>query len=578
LAGIAGDLERTYHADNNGRGVNVEPLTDVIFGPIRPAFLALLGGVGLVLLVACANVANLLLAKGTARRREIAVRAALGAGSWRIARQFLTEAVALSLTAALAGVAIAYVVVRWLVAQGPASIPRLASASIDLRVLGVTLLISIAAGLLFGVFPALQARRAASASALGAESGRTHSGGRDQRRLRTALVVTELALATALVCGAGLLIKSFWRLYQTDPGFRSAGVYKAEYQLPSSRYPANFAVWPNFKEMHAFTAALLDRVKALPGVDASAIAGNHPLDPGFTTSFVIVGREAESANQPEMSIRRVTPGYFETVGMTLVSGRLLTDGDTAASAPVLVVNQATVDRFFPGRDPLGQQIRFWGAPRRIVGVVRNEKFQGLESASPPAVYAPLLQAPSANGSGVLLVRTRSGDTTSLATSLGRAIRDVDPGLAVFAEEALDDTVTRSTAERRFTMILLGIFAAMALGLAALGIHSVLSYSVSQRTREIGIRLALGASPGRLRGLVVRDGLVAAGIGLGLGLAGALALGSVLRKLLFGVSPADVWTFAAVAAVLLVVAAAASYLPARRVSKIDPNEALRETGI
>ena len=453
---------------------------------------------------------------------------------------------------------------RWLVAQGPASIPRLASASIDVRVLAVTLLISVAAGLLFGVFPALQARRSAPLPRSVPNPAARKIGGRDQRRLRTALVVTELALATALVCGAGLLIKSFWRLYQTDPGFRSAGVYKAEYQLPSSRYPANFSVWPNFKEMHAFTAALLERVKTLPGIEAYTVAGNHPLDPGFTTSFVIVGREAEAGNQPEMSIRRVTQGYFDTVGMTLVSGRVLAEGDTVTSAPVLVVNQATVDRFFPGRDPLGQQIRFWGTARRIVGVVRNEKFQGIASASPLAVYLPLAQAPSANGAGVLLVRTRSRDAAGLATSLGRVIRDVDPGLAVFAEEALDDTVTRSTAERRFTMILLGLFAAMALGLAALGIHSVLSYSVSQRTREIGIRLALGASPGRLRRLVVRDGLLAAALGLAMGLAGALALGGLLRKLLFGVSPTDPWTFAAVAAVLIAVAATASYFPARRI--------------
>jgi putative ABC transport system permease protein len=572
LTSIAADLERAY-PDNRARGVFVEPLSAVVFGPVRPALLVLLAAVGLVLLVACVNVANLLLARGTARRREVAVRAALGASGWRLTRQFASEGLLLAVAATALGTAMAAFGVRGLVSLAPADIPRIADATVDLRVLGVALIVAIAAGLAFGMVPALQARRVDLQGALKAESGHGASAGRDRLRLRSLLVIAECALAVMLVVGAALLIKSFWRLHQVDPGFHSGGIVKAEYQLPRSRYPVDFRRFPDFKEMHAFTRAVLDRVQRLPGVDAVAVAGNHPLDPGFTNSFVIVGREAEAARQPEISVRRVTAGYFKTMGVGLVRGRLLGDSDTTTAAPVVLVNQATVDRFFADRDPIGQRIQFWGASRLIVGVVGNERFHGLDEAAPIALYAPLEQAPSASGAGALLVRT-GGDPAAIGDTVRRAIREVDPALAVFGLEPLADTVSRSIAERRFTMSVLGLLAAVALLLAAIGVQGVLGCMVSERTREIGIRLALGAEPARVVREVVSHGLSLALTGAALGLGAAFGLTRAMRALLFETTPADPMTFVAVPALIVAVAVVASFLPARRATRVDPSSALR----
>jgi putative ABC transport system permease protein len=573
LASIAADLERTYPSDNDGRGVHVEPLGDVVFGPVRPTLLALYGAVGLVLLAACVNVASLLVARGAARQREVAIRSALGAGAWRLGRQFVTEAVGLAVAGGAGGVALAYAVLHWLVAAGPPTVPRLASATIDTRVLLVTLGLSLAVGVLAGIFPAFQAIRASPRATLAGDATRTATDGRDRSRLRAVLVVTELALATMLAAGAGLLIRSFWRLHEVDPGFRAAGVIKAEYQLPPSRYPVDFKVWPDFKEMHAFRRRLLDRAAAVPGVIAASVAANQPLDAGSTNSFVVVGREAEAKSWPEISVRRVTPGYFDTVGLPLERGRLIRDGDGPETAPVALVNAAAAARFFTGSDPIGHDVRMWGRTWRIVGVVGNERFLGLTRAAPPALYLSLFQAPSIDGAGTLLLKT-AGDPGTLAAAARALIHGVDPELAVFGVEPLAATVARSTSEQRFTMVLLGLFALMALGLAAVGVHGVLSYGVARRTREIGVRLALGARPGRLRRTVLAEGLRLAAGGLLVGMAGAFALSRLLRLLLFGVTPTDPATFAGVAAVLLLVAALASYLPARRATRIDPCEALR----
>jgi putative ABC transport system permease protein len=573
MSTIMADLERTYRDANDGRGAFVEPLPAVIFGPVRPALFVLLGAVGLVLLVACVNVANLLLARGAARRREIAVRMALGASGGRLARQFITETLVLTIAAAAAGAALAFVALRSLVAIAPPEVPRLAAVAVDLRVLGFTLAISMAVGLGFGIFPVVQAWRVDPQAALRGESGRQGSAGRERSRLRGALVVAELALAVVLLAGAGLLIKSFWRLQQVDAGFTADHVLKAEYQLPASRYPVDFRRWPDFKEMHAFNGALLRRAEALPGVDSIAIAGNHPLDPGFTNSFIVPGREAEARNWPEISVRRVTPGYFRTVGLNLVRGRLLRDGDTTTSAPVALINEAAAQRFFPNADPVGARIAFWGAQREVVGVVANEKFLGIDKAPPLATYVPLSQAPSANGAGVLLVRA-SGDPLALASAAQGAIREVDGALAIFAVEPLTDTLARSVGERRFTMLLLALFAAVALVLAAVGVHGVLSYGVTQRTREIGIRMALGARPGNVLGLIVGQGARLAAVGVALGLAGAVVLTRLLAALLYGVTPTDAVTLAVVVAVLAATAIVASYLPARRAMRVDPSVALR----
>jgi putative ABC transport system permease protein len=569
---IAADLERAY-PENDGRGVFVEPLADVVFGPVRPALGVLLGAVALVLLVACVNVANLLLARGAGRAQEVAVRAALGADGGRLARQFLIESLLLALVAGAAGIALAFLTLRALVAIAPPEVPRLDMVAIDLRVLAVTTGVSILIGLAFGLVPSLQARGVDVLTALRSEGGARGSAGRRGTRLRSALVTAEIALAALLVVGAGLLIKSFWRLQQVDPGFRAAGVLKAEYRLPRARYPVNFANWPNFKEMHAFTDALVARAAALPGVESAAVAGNHPLDQGFTNSFSVVGREAEARNWPEISVRRVTPSYFPTVGLRLARGRLLLESDHTFAAPVVLINEAASRRFFGDRDPRGSQINMWGAARTIVGVVDNEKFSGLTEEAPLAIYLPLAQAPSANGAGALLLRT-AGDPAALVPAARQAVREIDPALAVFGVETLEQTVSRSVSQQRFTMLLLGLFAASALVLAAVGVYGVLSYTVGRRTREIGIRMALGAREGRVLWLVVGQGLVLAWVGLALGLAGALALTRLLGSLLFGIEPTDPATFASVAALLLLFTLAASYVPARRAMRVAPATALR----
>ncbi len=571
LGTIAADLERTY-PENDARGVNLQPLSQVVFGPVRPALWVLLGAVALVLLVACANVANLLLVRGAARAREVTVRAALGAGVKRLARQFMVEGAVLTLAGALLGVVLAVAGLQLLLAMAPADVPRVAAVNIDARVLAATLLLSGLVGLAFGMLPTLQARRLNLQASLQGESRGASAGG-ERTRFRSALVVTELAFAVMLMIGAGLLIKSLWRLEQVDPGFRPQGLLKAEYQLPASRYPRDFSQWPNWPEMQRFNEELRHRVGALPGVDGVAIAGSHPLDAGFTSSIRVVGREAEAADWPEPSIRLVAPGYFETVGVPLVAGRRFGESDDAAAQPVIIVNQAAKRRFFGTQEPLGERINLWGANRTLVGVVGDERIHGLDQATPPAVYLPLPQVPSAGGSHSLLVRV-SGDPAALAPSLRALVRELDPALPLFGVEPLEQTLANSVGQRRFTMIVLGIFAAVAFFLAAIGVHGVLSYVVAQRTREIGIRMALGADRGSVGGLVVRQGAVLAATGLALGLVGALAVSRVLSSLLYGVGTRDPLTFAGAALVLGAVALIATYLAARRATRVDPMVALR----
>jgi predicted permease len=325
--------------------------------------------------------------------------------------------------------------------------------------------------------------------------------------------------------------------------------------------------------MHAFSTGLLAKASALPGVRGAAIAGNHPIDPGNTNSFTVVGREAESRTFPEVSVRRITPGYFATMRVPLVRGRLLRDADATRAPAVLVVNEAAAARFFTGQDPIGKQITFWGAVRTVVGIVGNERFHGIASAAPPAVYTPLAQTPSADGSGVLLVRT-DGDPSALGSSLRDAIRQQDSQLAVFGLEPMDDAMARSVSERRFTMTILGLLAAVALLLSAIGIHGVLSYAVGQRTREIGIRVALGARPGGVRRRVMLDGVRLAAVGAAIGVAGAFAFSRALGTLLYGVGATDLRTFVAVPIGLCLVALAASYFPARRATRVDPVLAMR----
>lgn len=568
---VAAELERQYPS-NKARGVHVEPFTEVVFGPIRPALFVLLGAVALVLLAACANLANLLFARGAVRLREVAVRTALGAGWRRLVHQFLVESTLLTLAGVGLGLLLAFLGLELLVALAPGGIPRLAEVGIDGRVLAGTLAASVLVALAVGLLPVMQARRADLHATL-KEEGRGATTDPGRGRLRAALVMAELALAVVLLAGAGLLLKSFWLLRQVDPGFSARGVLKAEFQLPSTRYPTSFATWPDWPEQRRFYDAVLERVRRLPGVEAATVAGSHPLDPGFTNSFTVVGRETEARNWPEISIRLVGSGYFETMRVPLVQGRLPRAADSTTAPPVLLINEEAARRFFAERNPLGQKISFWGADRTIVGVVRDERIHGLAAAAPPAAYAPLAQCPSAGGAGSLLVRTE-GDLAALTPAVRAAIREVDPELAVFGVEPLTTTLSESLARQRFTMLLVTVFAGLTLVLAVVGVYGILSYIVVQRTPEMGIRMALGAAPGDVVRLIVLQGARLAFWGLALGLAGAFVLIRFLQGLLFGVGTTDPATFAAVLALVFAAAVAASWLPARRATRSDPMRILR----
>ena len=571
MAALASQLEREHPGDNRARGVFVEPLQTSLVRNVRPALAVLLAAVGLVLLIACANVANLLLARTVARRREVAVRVALGAGAPRIAVQFFVESVLLALAAAAMGVAIALLGLRALLSLAPTDLPRLANISVDPRVLGFTLAIALILAIIFGLLPALVSRGMDVQSALRQEGGRGSSGSRGRARLRGALVVLEVALSVVLVIGAALMIRSVWSLRNVNPGFQPEKLLEARYQLPPSRYPQDFSTFPRWTEVQGFHRRLIERLETIPGVKSASVSASDPLETGFTNSFVIVGREAEAEHQPEIYVRSASPSYFATAGVRLLRGRMLTDGDDAEGPPVLLMNEAGAKRFFPDSDPIGEHIRFWGASREIVGVVADEKFAGLASETPPAVYPPLWQVPMPSVS--LLVRT-TGDPAAAARAVRGEISAIDPEIALYDVGTMGEALTRSIGKERFTMLLLGSFAALALVLAVIGVHGVLSYAVEQRRHEMGIRMALGAQRSAVLGLVVRQGMTLSLAGIALGVLGALAVTRLLGALLFGVGPADVATFAVVVGVIALAAAVASFLPARAATAIDPATSLR----
>lgn len=567
---ISAELERLYAQSNVNRGTNVEPLADVVFGQVRTAMYVLIGAVVMVLLVACVNVANLLLVRATNRIREVTVRTALGAGAGRLTQQFMVEGAMLALAGTVGGLLIAFSAVESLVALAPATIPRASEIAVDGRVLfvvaGVATLIAVA----FGMLPTLQSRRLDLQGTLREDGGRGASAGHSHRRVRSSLVVAELAMATTLMVGAGLLIRSLWTLQAVDPGFATAGVLKAEFQLPASRYPQNFAEFPHWSARQRFFADVGSRLSAMPGVTAVAFANANPLDAGFTSSILVVGRESEADGWPEPSIRPVSAGYFDTMQVPITDGRVFDATDAPTSAPVLMINEAASQRFFNGKGAVGQQVNLWGANRTVIGIAGNERFKGLATDVPPAVYLPLSQAPMANS----VVVRMAGDAAAAATLVRRAVQEVDPQLPLFGVEPLADTLHGTLAQRRFTMTVLIAFAAAALVLACVGVHGVLSYSVAQRSREIGIRVALGADVRQVRRLVLGEGVRFAAIGLGLGLAGALALSQLIGSLLYGVGTRDPVTFVGVTALLGMVAVGASYLPARKAMRVDPVVVLR----
>lgn len=568
---LAADLERDFPASNEARGMFVEPLDAIVLAPIRPAFYLLLAGVGLLLVVAYANVLNLLFVHFAARAREVAVRTALGAGIARLVRQFTVEGLVLSGCALAVAVPFAYWALGVLIALAPAGIPRIDTATMDLPVLAAASGLTVIMALGAGIVPLLQARRLDVQDTLKREAGRTASGGRSAHRVRSALVVVQISLAVMLLIGAGLLLSSFWHVRAIDPGFQASGVLKAEYQLPANRYPQQRQDFPNWTSVKRFHDELLRRASRIPNVEAAAVAAFHPLAAGFTNSFAVVGREAEARNWPEITQRTVSADYARVTGLPLLAGRHLRDADGARAPLAVLINDAARRQFFVSQDPVGQRLAFWGRQWNIVGVVGDEKMHGLTSDAPPAVYISFNQALNANA---LLVRV-NGDPASVAGDVRAIFREIDPALAVFGIEPLERTVTESLAERRFTMVLLGSFALLTLSLALVGVYGALSYSVAQRRREIGVRLAFGAAPGRVLRLVLGEGLALASMGLIAGTAAAWLLTRLMANLLFGVTPTDPLTFSTAPLGLIAAVLASAYLPARRASKVDPLVALRD---
>src|SRR5262245_2357834 len=570
-AQITARYPQYYSADRRYRMI-LAPLLEDIVGELKPALLLLAGAVGFVLLIACANVANLLLARAATRRQEMAVRLALGAGRGRLVRQLLTESVLLSLVGGVAGLLLATWGVQLLLRFVPDNLPRLSEVDLDGRALAFTALTSLLTGVIFGLAPALQASRPGVNDAL-RESGRTGAGARGQR-LRSAFVITEIALALALLAGAGLTLKSFWRLQAVDPGFNPDGVLTMRMLLP-------FTTHPQIGERAAFFRQALERLGALPGVAAAGAVSRIPMAPGNNSGTMTGENSAVGPNDPqvEVEMRWASPSYFQTMGIAVLRGHDFNDADAEGTLPVAIVDESFARLFYPNEDPIGTRIKR-GGPRStrpwktIVGVVRSVRNQRLDATSLPQAYFPVFQEADEMYNLSFAVRAGGAEPSALTQSVRSAVLKVDRNQPIFDVKPLRQIVVDSIALRRLALLLLCIFAAVALALAAAGIYGVMAYAVEQRTHEIGVRMVLGAARSDVLRLVVRQGLKLALCGVALGLAVALALTRLIEALLFGVSPTDPLTFTGIALLLLVVALAACWIPARRATKVDPMIALR----
>ncbi|HKV35468.1 MAG TPA: ABC transporter permease [Pyrinomonadaceae bacterium] len=570
---IAARLAGEYPKTNEGLGFLVNSFHQDYVGDLRRPMLILFAAVGFVLLIACANVANLLLAQATTRRREIAIRMALGARRWAIARQLLTESLLLASAGGLLGVLAAIWGVEALAKLLPESLSKLQTISVDSRVflftIGVTLLTAIA----FGVVPALHATRANPGEALG-ETGRDLSGGVSGRYLRRVLVIAEVALAVVLLAGAGLLIRSFNRLRQVDLGFKPDNLLTMRMVLPLPKYQ-------KAEMRRAFYDELLRRINEIPGVESAGINTRLPLSTsGMKFSFSVEGRTMPSdSNLPFAVYRVVNPDYFRAMGIPLQRGRVFDTRDTADSTPALIVNRRLAEQFWPGEDPTGKRLKIGPADSpnpwaTVIGVVGDVRQTGLYGDQLAELYAPYAQERrSWMSPRDLVVRTR-GDAASLAGAVREAVWAVDKDQPVSNVRTMDQVLAAAISRERFQMLLLSLFATLALVLACVGLYGVISYAVAQRTHEIGVRMALGAQSRDVLRLVIRQGMVLTFSGLLLGIAGGLAVTRVMTDLLFGVTSTDAVTFLSVGGLLLLVSFLACYIPARRATKVDPLIALR----
>ena len=574
MSAIAKRLEQIDPRHNVAVTTRVTPLQEDMVGGVRRPLLILLGAVGLVMLIACVNVASLSLGRTAARESELAVRAALGAGRGRLARQILTESVILALGGGIIGVVLAVAATRALVALAPGDLPLMNAVHVDGLVLVFAFALTVLSGLLFGVVPAIHGSRRGINDRL-RTTNRSISLGGASGRLRQALVVVEVALAIALLAGAGLLVRSFMQLTSVDPGFRADRVATFSLSLSPVRYPDG-------ARQEQFGRELLSRLARVNGVRAAGISFSLPLtNSAFGFTFAIGGRaEVSGPDEPRAQARVATPDYFRAMGIPLLRGRGFTEQDTRSTPPVMLISDAAARRYWPNEDPIGQTVMTgWGRENRrfggtIVGIVGDVRQFSLAMKPVPEIYLPFAQWPLDELS---VVMETSGPPAGVLPVAGDVVRQIDPTLPVYDAYPMTDLVRASLAERRFYASLLGAFAVLALALAAIGIYGVIAYSVQQRRRELGIRIALGASAALVVRLVVRQGMTLALIGSAFGLAGAGVLTRVLRGQLFNVTPTDPVTFVAVPAALVVVALIACVVPARRAVSVDPATAIRADG-
>jgi putative ABC transport system permease protein len=569
MSAIVGQLQQQYPETNADKGANVIPLHKQLVGNVEPYLYVLFGAVGFVLLIACANVANLLLARTSARQKEVAIRTALGASRLRLVRQLLTESVMLAVVGGLLGLLLAYWGIDLLIALSPGDVPRLGEIGLHGPVFAWTLLVSLLTGMLFGLAPALQASKPDLNEAL-KESGGRSTGGLKSSRLRNLLVVSEVALSLVLLIGAGLMIRSFVALQRTSPGFETKNLLTMNISLPRQKYKER-------QQSVLFFNQLFERIRAVPGV--RAVGGIDPLplsESDGTTSFVVEGGPALAmAERPEVGGRTITPDYFKAMGIPLLKGRFLTEQDREETPRALVINEALARKYWPGEEALGKRLGFDEADKQVwwevVGVVANVKHQRLDREAKPEVYFPFQQYPQNFLS--LVVRTTQ-DPSGMTSAIRSQVLALDPDQPVFDIKTMDERLSKSVSQSRFIMLLLAAFSGLALALSAVGVYGVMAYTVAQRTHEIGIRVALGAQAKDVLRLVLGQGMRLTLIGVGVGLMAALLLTRVMASLLYGVTATDPLTFIAVAALLSAVALLACFIPARRALKVDPMVALR----
>jgi len=570
LSDIATRLEKKYPNSNAGIGVTVDSVLNAYVGDIRPALLVLMAAVGFVLLIACANIANLSLARTTERSRELAVRTALGAGRFRLMRQLMTESMVLAVVGGSLGLLVAYGVTDAVTKVSTSSVPRIDTVSIDESVLLFTLGVSLLTGFFFGIFLAWHASRADVNETM-KEGGRSGTAGAGKKRIRSFLVVAEVSISLVLLVGAGLMIKSFYRVLQADPGFNSTGVLTGVFTLPDAQYkdPA---------ERRRFMRTLAAKLESIPGVQAAGI--KLPLLGGFQTSFMIEGKpKPDPGKGPSTDISRITPGTLQAMGVPLLQGRYFTSADNETSELVCIVDVTMAQTQWPGENPIGKHVAISGRNSdpnnpewmKVVGVVAHTKNYGVDQPSRVETYRPIAQNPVSGGSIVLRAQ---GNPAGMAGPARDAILSIDPNVPLSQIRQLGEIVDENVAPRRLSVLLLSAFASLALVLAAVGIYGVMSYMVTQRTQEIGVRIALGAQQLDILRLILRNGMALLLAGLGIGLAGAFALSRFLQSLLFEVKSTDIMTFASVPVLLAAVAFLACYLPARRATLVDPVVALR----